>query len=221
MSGPQVIEVVVIDSDINDTDEAKGEPDVTVNGKTLRMVQSVDGNWYGYFADKTMAQTADQTVVDATGTFGEGLDFGQFCGPTTNISGTTAVVSVTDTEGIATGGNPVTGGTNGTTAIAVCSGGFTTGDTQNVIREEKDVNAFPNSTSVGQIGVDPDVWPFIQLYTLSAGGNVVVQYNKGGGVQTTTLTFDTADQFSGVTLDRTTSANSSDSCNDYRSMVKH
>ena len=29
-----VIEVVVIDSDINDTDEGKGEPDVTVNGKT-------------------------------------------------------------------------------------------------------------------------------------------------------------------------------------------
>ena len=51
MSGPQVIEVVVIDSDINDTDEAKGEPDVTVNGKILRMVQAVDGNWYGYFAE--------------------------------------------------------------------------------------------------------------------------------------------------------------------------
>ena len=44
MSGPQVIEVVIIDSDINDTDEAKGEPDVTVNGKILRMVQAVDGN---------------------------------------------------------------------------------------------------------------------------------------------------------------------------------
>ncbi|MGH1569227.1 MAG: hypothetical protein ACRBBZ_08675, partial [Nitrosopumilus sp.] len=44
MSGPQVIEVVVIDSDINDTDEAKGEPDITVNGKVLRMVQAVDGN---------------------------------------------------------------------------------------------------------------------------------------------------------------------------------
>ena len=55
MSGPQVIEVVVIDSDINDTDEAKGEPDVTVNGKILRMVQAVDGNWYGYFADLTQA----------------------------------------------------------------------------------------------------------------------------------------------------------------------
>ena len=59
MSGPQVIEVVVIDSDINDTDEAKGEPDVTVNGKILRMVQAVDGNWYGYFADRERATIAD------------------------------------------------------------------------------------------------------------------------------------------------------------------
>ena len=76
MSGPQVIEVVVIDSDINDTDEAKGEPDVTVNGKILRMVQAVDGNWYGYFADRNMAQIADST----TGVDGAGLDFGAFCG---------------------------------------------------------------------------------------------------------------------------------------------
>ncbi len=62
MSGPQVIEVVVIDSDINDTDEAKGEPDVTVNGKILRMVQATDGNWYGYFADRTQALIADSTA---------------------------------------------------------------------------------------------------------------------------------------------------------------
>ena len=66
MSGPQVIEVVVIDSDINDTDEAKGEPDVTVNGKILRMVQGVDGNWYGYFADETMADTADATTTTSS-----------------------------------------------------------------------------------------------------------------------------------------------------------
>jgi hypothetical protein len=62
MSGPQVIEVVVIDSDINDTDQAKGEPDVTVNGKILRMAQAVDGNWYGYFAERRMAQIADSTA---------------------------------------------------------------------------------------------------------------------------------------------------------------
>ena len=79
MSGPQVIEVVVIDSDINDTDEAKGEPDVTVNGKILRMVQAVDGNWYGYFADRKMAQIADSTAVANSQI---GLDFGQFCSAT-------------------------------------------------------------------------------------------------------------------------------------------
>ena len=71
MSGPQVIEVVIIDSDINDTDEAKGEPDVTVNGKELRMVQAVDGNWYGYFADETMAITADGTTAQQ----GAGLEY--------------------------------------------------------------------------------------------------------------------------------------------------
>ena len=84
MSGPQVIEVVVIDSDINDTDEAKGEPDVTVNGKILRMVQGVDGNWYGYFADRTTAQIADNTVP-ATVT-GEGLDFGTFCSAASGVA---------------------------------------------------------------------------------------------------------------------------------------
>jgi hypothetical protein len=48
MSGPEVSEGVVVDSDIEDTDQAKGEPDVTINGKILRMVQAVDGIWYGY-----------------------------------------------------------------------------------------------------------------------------------------------------------------------------
>ncbi len=78
MSGPQVIEVVVIDSDINDTDEAKGEPDVTINGKILRMVQAVDGNWYGYFADRTQASIADFTAA-STGISGQGLEFGTLC----------------------------------------------------------------------------------------------------------------------------------------------
>ena len=82
MSGPQVIEVVVIDSDINDTDEAKGEPDVTVNGKILRMVQAVDGNWYGYFADRIMSQIADSTSPHSPSSPPVGLDFGQFCSAT-------------------------------------------------------------------------------------------------------------------------------------------
>ena len=53
--GPMVIEVVVSDSNIASLDDAHGEPDVTVNGKKLRMMQATDGNWYGYFAEKTFA----------------------------------------------------------------------------------------------------------------------------------------------------------------------
>ncbi len=96
MSGPQVIEVVIIDSNINDTDEGKGEPDVTINGKILRMVQGIDGNWYGYFADRDQAQIADST---AAGNAGAGLDFGVFCSATS--AGTLSAVSFGDTVGVA------------------------------------------------------------------------------------------------------------------------
>jgi len=198
MSGPQVIEVVVIDSDINDTDDAKGEPDVTVNGKILRMVQAVDGNWYGYFADRDMAQIADNTSAVP----GVGLDFGTFCDNTSNLGIGANTVFVTDTVGIAiqntnggagsaTGG-PITGPS--------CSGPFPAGDLQNVLREQKQINQAV--TAPGQIGVDPAVWPFIQLYPLNPTGNVVIQYNKGGGAQTTTLTFDTVEGFAGAELDK-------------------
>ncbi|MEK9697217.1 MAG: hypothetical protein VW270_15750, partial [Candidatus Poseidoniales archaeon] len=45
---------------------------------------------------------------------------------------------------------------------------------------------------VGQIGlIDDGIWPFVQLYDFTTGGSVNIQYNKGGSVQTTSLTFDT------------------------------
>ncbi|MCV0431016.1 hypothetical protein [Nitrosopumilus sp.] len=202
MSGPQVIEVVIIDSDINDTDEAKGEPDVTVNGKILRMVQGVDGNWYGYFADRTMASIADSTTTIS----GSGLDFGTLCA--TGAATNTAIgFNVDDTSGIAVPNNDV-GGSNGTStgaALTATCTTATTGDangTANVVREAKDPNT-NSAVSTGQIGLaSTDMWPFIQLYPLNPTGNVVVQYNKGGGAQSTTLTFDTVDQFAGAELDR-------------------
>src|SRR3990172_11489904 len=76
--GPMVVEIVINDPALTDTDEAKGEPDVTVNGKDVRMAQASDGLWYAYIADRTQAQRADQIVEDA-GTPGVGLDFGTFC----------------------------------------------------------------------------------------------------------------------------------------------
>jgi len=221
MSGPQVIEVIVIDSNINDTDEVKVEPDVTVTDKKLRMVQLVDGNWYGYFADRTQASIADSTV-SLTGSnglpAGVGLDFGTFCatGPATN---TFIGFSVDDTVGIAVPSTGLSGGTVGTngtasgdplTVTCTSQGGATNG-TNNVVREAKDPNRTLGGDTDGQIGLGDGtltdaeltgLWPFIQLYNFNPTGNVVVTYNKGGGAQSVTLTFDTVDQFASTDLDR-------------------
>ena len=226
MSGPQVIEVVIIDSDINDTDEAKGEPDVTVNGKILRMVQAVDGNWYGYFADMDQAQIADSVVAVAGGN-GTGIDFGDFC--TAASAGTTILADAsgfTDTEGVAMpasgmGENGVGSSSGGViTNDCTLANGFAANGTNNVVREYKTVNTSVSTTgSIGQIGLSMTtlghsvvsavstgdlngLWPFIQLYDLNPTGNVVVQYNKGGGVQSTTLTFDTVENYANLELDR-------------------
>ena len=205
MSGPQVIEVVIIDSDINETNEAKGEPDVTVNGKILRMVQAVDGNWYGYFADRDQAQIADATVPLTE--IGVGLDFGTFCdNDSVGLASSDAgfILSFPDTVGVAISGNP-TGGVNGTEPIEgspACTDVATDQNRMNVVRESKDINTSPGA-NVGQINLDADAWPLIQLYQLNPTGNVIIQYNKGGGAQSTTLTFDTVDHLANTDLDRT------------------
>ena len=96
MSGPQVLEVIVIDPDIDDVNIPQGEPDVTVNGKDLRMLQAVDGNWYGYFAHRDMAQIADSTVIAENGI---GLDFGDFCESSDDFDA--LGISLSDTVGFA------------------------------------------------------------------------------------------------------------------------
>ncbi|MEK0382390.1 MAG: peptidase, partial [Nitrosopumilus sp.] len=62
-AGSMVIEVVISDPDFNDVGEAEGEPDVTLNGSDLRMVQATNGKWYAYFANLDMAKKADQIVL--------------------------------------------------------------------------------------------------------------------------------------------------------------
>ena len=215
MSGPQVIEVVVINSDINDTNEGEGEPVVTVNGNRLRMVQATDGNWYGYFADNTQAQIADATVnatVASGATLaGSGLDFGTFCSKDSTYLG----VSVSESVGIAVPAY-VPSGTNGTNPAveitadcAANSGIIRNGTEANVLREAKEINSGGNGVLVGQIGLHTataasvdGLWPFIQLYDLSVGGNINIEYNPGSGLQSTSLTFDTTENFASAELDR-------------------
>ena len=165
--------MLIRDSEIGDVGEGHTEPDVTINGNELRMVQTTDGNWYAYFADVHMARAADglQTGDNA----GHGLDFG-------TIGQATGIFDDAD-------------------AVAM-------GDTLNVIRQAKDINTRSGDNShLGDqrgtiIGAWQDGRAVIQLFEFNPTGNVVIQYNKGGGAQTTTLTFDTVDGYAGIELDR-------------------
>src|SRR3990172_83426 len=201
--GAMVVEVVVNDPDLKDTDETETEPDVTVKGKDVRMVKVTDGLWYGYIADRTQAQLADSLSTST----GIGLDFGTFCNNNVDLSGDGTVTDpiFTDTVGVFVDGVPV-----GAPAACVFDefqtgevGNTDFGTVTNVVREPKSPNAVLTLLGIGQIDVDADAWPFIQLYDFNPTGNVEIKYNKGGGTQTTTLTFDTMDTYSKITLDRT------------------
>ena len=194
-AGPMVIEVKIVDPDLNDLDDAQGEPDVKVNGNKLRMAQATDGNWYAYIADRSQALLADSL----SGSVGFGLDFGKFCDRTTVITG----VTFSQTVGIAVA-QTATGGVDGTgfgtpDPLAACTA-FGGALENHVVRENKALNS--GAPLIGQIGLSELAWPVIQLYNFNPTGNVIIQYNKAGGIQSTTLTFDTVDQFAGLELNK-------------------
>ena len=189
-SGSMVVEVVVNDPNLKDTGEGKGEPDVTINGKSLRMVQATDGNWYAYFANTEKAKIADSTV----GLSGKGLDFGVFCSRDTASS--VFGISISETDGVAvpkTSG--LTGFTNGDFSLSSCTGSPTySANLNNVVRNAKSINTNSNIPT-GQIGLDSDAWPLIQLYSFN---DVTIQYNPGGASQQVSLEYD---EISNISLD--------------------
>jgi hypothetical protein len=128
-----VVEVVVNDPNLKDTDEAESEPDVTVNGKDLRMAQATDGNWYAYIADLQNAQAADN-LPQAVGT---SLDYGFGC---TAASATTITgVTFSDTEGVFFP-RTITGGGTGTLGACTAITGAVLAN--NVVRENKTLTDF-------------------------------------------------------------------------------
>ena len=189
-AGPQVVQVVVSDPDINRLDQAYGEPTVTVNGKKLRMMQNTDGNWYAYFADSKQAQIADSTAAVKA----KGLNFGQLCSP---VSGQNATgIDFSETKGFFIA-NSAPGSTNGTqnpaaTVHSSCTGTATGPRESHVVRENKTLTPQNGGVAYGQLGIkSSNAWPIIQLYDFaSIPSTVTVQYQKAGGVQSTTLTFD-------------------------------
>lgn len=189
-----VVEVVINDPNLRDTGEGKGEPDVTINGKKLRMVQASDGQWYAYFANVNKAKTADQISFNA-GTIGKGLDFGVFCSKDTTIFGP----SFSQTVGFSFPGDPGITGTDGTAPFQQCTGTPASSLFENnVVRQPKSINTNSNIPT-GQIGLSASAWPIVQLFSFS--NSVEIQYNPGGEAQKVKLTYDEMENIS-LNLDR-------------------
>ena len=135
-AGSMVVEVVINDPSLSDTSEGKGEPDVTLNGKNIRMVQATDGKWYAYFANLDKAKIADQTIVDAgVGAAGKGLDFGEFCSKDTTVFGP----SFSESDGISIPKTGATGATNGNSGFSTCTTVPAGTTVNNVVRSSKSI----------------------------------------------------------------------------------
>jgi len=194
-SGSMVVEVVIRDPNLHDTNQGKGEPDVTINGKSLRMVQATDGNWYAYFANVDKARFADSTV----GSPGKGLDFGVFC--SRNTASSVFGISLSETDGFAVPrSSGISGFTDGNSPFSQCTGTLSSSNNpnlNNVIRKTKSINTNPNILS-GQIGLDSNAWPLVQLYSFN---DVTIQYNPAGNPQTVNLEYDESSNIS-ISIDR-------------------
>ena len=83
-----IIEVIIRDDTIGDTDKSAVEPEVTVNGADLRMLQTANGDWRAYIADASAIGDIDKAAPEcppdpdivciALAQIGQ-LDYGEYC----------------------------------------------------------------------------------------------------------------------------------------------
>jgi hypothetical protein len=200
--GAQIIEVVVIGIS-SETDESQGEPTVKVDENQLRMVQAVDGNWYGYFGDSTKVPAADAA--------GNHLNFGQDGAPTivnkdgatvseatafesANVYSYTQMYSKNQADGVLKN-VPAMSAWNGTTPA-----------------DQALSDTYPANYTQGQIGIQSaNQWPFIQLYDLTIE-NFDVVLEQAGADEVVSLNYDSADldDYASLTLDRNAASQGSD-----------
>lgn len=161
-AGPMVIEVRINDEDLLPTNQTLSSPIVLIANKTLDMVQAQNGNWYGYFADRKMAEIADST----TSIDGKGLDFGGIC------TSKEARISIFNTPN----SNFFKDVTGVATSDPSCGKDFDKNNI-NVLRDAKKVN--DKLDNIGQANLaSTSAWPFIQLFDFNQEVPIVVQYNK-------------------------------------------
>ena len=173
-AGSVIVEVIVRDPLKQDISQRVGEPEVTVDERRLKMVQGTDGNWYAYFADVDAALAADGI---AGGAPGEGLDFGMFCGPATNM--TVLGMDISRTEGVAVSGMGLAGPLGGGGDIPPCTEPFVPSQASNVVRNPRSI------VDNGQL--EPGAWPIVQLFSLD--DDVEVWYGRHTGAETVSLRY--------------------------------
>ena len=182
--GPMIVEVIVRDSNLSDTDEDEAEPDVTFDGNDLRMVQATDGYWYAYVADTNSVLAINQDV---------GLNFGELCANPAEANTLFANADFDVSSTVYVSGN--------TCAVQ------TVHDPLNVIRNAKTLNNAENRDTTIGVGNnhlrDDSYWPFIQTFVFADDANIDVVYSGGGSSQDINLTYDVdMDDFASYSLDR-------------------
>ncbi len=192
--GPMVVEVIVRDPNLSETDEDEAEPDVTFDGNDLRMVQATDGYWYAYVAHTDNVKAVDNGN-NATTLNNIGLDFGTEC---TDVQANRLIGEDFDVGTIV-----YVSGSNCETPNAV--------ETLNVLRNAKEANSNRNGnldfpgTTFGNNGLNNiNVWPFIQTWNdFTDDATIDVIYHSGGSNQKITVIYDESmDDFADFSLDR-------------------
>lgn len=189
-----IIEVIIRDDSIGDTDEGEAEPDVSINGADLRMLQTANGDWRAYFA-----QADAIAAIDAMK--GE-LDYGVYCNAIDATSVAEGKVNLRDTNGAYFPPGSVNNTVHDTKCKLEDAPKADPDDPNHpLIRETRDLTN-PSTSGLGQLGfADEDLWPFIQVFDFAPESKVNVVYNKGGTQETVTLEFD--DPSESHSLDRT------------------
>jgi hypothetical protein len=177
--GAMILEIVVNDPNLRDTDELEGEPTVRLAGDDIRMVQSTDGLWYAY-----VGESAGIAAFDKSNT----VSFGTLLNKT---AATNAIF-----------------GNNGTgfDAPFVIHKNSTSTVLENAKEPTRAITTDNNPIPLGQIGIKAGVWPFIQVFDdWSDDSKLKLEYNAGGANQVINITYDQdMDDFASYSLDRQT-----------------
>ena len=191
--GAQIVEVVVIDPQRQRTDIAAGEPTVRVDNNILRMAQAADGNWYGYFGDKTAVRKADATDNN--------LDFG-----------TTTAAGVVDNS---TGPVFINGALDG-------HGGGVLNAAPTLLSNHTQTNSLNGQIGLAVTGNEymgealavalggTNEWPLIQTYDLTIEDFEVI-FEKAGADEVVELSYnnDDLDDYASLEFDRASASQES------------